>query len=94
MEGAVTIQDIARLAGVSKSTVSRYLNHGYVSREKSGRIRAIIEETGFKSNFFARRLKTRCSKLVRLSCQDWIPLPWARCFRALQRCWNRMVIRG
>ena len=64
MEGAVTIQDIARLAGVSKSTVSRYLNHGYVSREKSGRIRAIIEETGFKSNFFARRLKTRCSKLV------------------------------
>ncbi len=29
----VTIQDIANMAGVSKSTVSRYLNNGYVSKE-------------------------------------------------------------
>lgn len=31
----VTIQYIANMVGVSKSTVSRYLNGGYVSKEKS-----------------------------------------------------------
>lgn len=62
----VTIQDIADRAGVSKSTVSRYLNRGYISEEKAGRIRAVISETGFKSNFFAKRLKTKQSKLIGL----------------------------
>ncbi|MBR4695968.1 MAG: LacI family DNA-binding transcriptional regulator [Selenomonadaceae bacterium] len=62
----VTIQDIARLAGVSKSTVSRYLNRGYISDEKAERIRSVISETGFKSTFFAKRLKTKRSKLIGL----------------------------
>lgn len=62
----VTIQDIAQRAGVSKSTVSRYLNRGYVSREKAEKIRAVIDETGFRSNFFAKRLKTKRSKLIGL----------------------------
>ena len=66
MESKVTIQDIAHRAGVSKSTVSRYLNRGYVSAEKADRIRAVIEETGFQSNFFAKRLKTKRSKLIGL----------------------------
>ncbi|HBQ30384.1 MAG TPA: hypothetical protein DD660_04985, partial [Mitsuokella multacida] len=30
MGAKVTIKDVAELAGVSKSTVSRYLNHGYI----------------------------------------------------------------
>lgn len=64
MESKVTIQDIATIAGVSKSTVSRYLNHGYVSTEKAEKIRQVIAETGFKSNFFAKRLKMKQSKLI------------------------------
>ena len=60
----VTIQDIANMVGVSKSTVSRYLNGGYVSKEKSKQIEEAIEKTGFKSNFFAQRLKTKNSGLV------------------------------
>lgn len=32
----MTINEIARLAGVSRATVSRYLNDGYVSEEKKG----------------------------------------------------------
>ena len=60
----VTIKDVADLAGVSKSTVSRYLNNGYISAEKQAKVRKAIEETGFQSNFFAKRLKTRESKLI------------------------------
>ena len=56
MERKVTIQDIAAIAEVSKSTVSRYLNHGYVSEEKAERIQKAIAATGFSSNAFARRL--------------------------------------
>ena len=64
MEQKVTIKDVAELAGVSKSTVSRYLNNGYISVEKQQRVRSAIEATGFQSNFFAKRLKTRNSKLI------------------------------
>ncbi len=60
----ITIKDIAALAGVSKSTVSRYLNQGYVSGEKAERIQQVIDETNYKTNFFAKRLKMKHSKLV------------------------------
>ena len=35
----MNINEIARLAGVSRATVSRYLNNGYVSEEKKKVIR-------------------------------------------------------
>jgi len=64
MEPKMTIKEIAELAGVSKSTVSRYLNQGYVSAEKAEQVRRVIEETGYQTNFFAKRLKMKYSKLV------------------------------
>lgn len=64
MERKVTIQDVAALAEVSKSTVSRYLNKGYVSEEKAERIQKAIEATGFSSNAFARRLKAKKSGMI------------------------------
>lgn len=60
----VTIQDIANMVGVSKSTVSRYLNGGYVSDDNVKKISEAIEKTGFRSNFFAKRLKSDKSNLV------------------------------
>lgn len=60
----VTIQDIANMVGVSKSTVSRYLNGGYVSEENMKKISEAVEKTGFTSNFFAKRLKADNSKLI------------------------------
>ncbi|WP_303691785.1 LacI family DNA-binding transcriptional regulator [Megamonas hypermegale] len=64
MNQKITIQDIADMAGVAKSTVSRYLNNGYVSKEKAALIDRVIKNTGYKSNFFAQRLKTKNSRLI------------------------------
>lgn len=60
----MTIGDIAKLAGVSRAAVSRYLNNGYVSAEKKERIRLVIEETGFKPSFMARTLRTKKTCLI------------------------------
>jgi len=42
----VTLNEIAQMAGVAKSTVSRYLNHGSVSEQTKAKIQKIIDETG------------------------------------------------
>jgi len=59
-----TISDIAKLAGVSKSTVSRHLNGGYVSGEVSEKIAKIIKNTGFEPNTFAQNLKLKTSNFI------------------------------
>ena len=64
MKQKVTIQDIANMVNVSKSSVSRYLNNGYVSEATAEKIRDAIEKTGFETNFFASRLKTKRSRLI------------------------------
>ena len=64
MKQKVTIRDIANMVNVSKSSVSRYLNNGYVSEENAKKIKEAIEKTGFETNFFAKRLKTKKSGLI------------------------------
>ena len=53
----MTINEIARLAGVSRATVSRYLNDGYVSEEKRERIRQVVEQTGYQPSAQAPMLR-------------------------------------
>lgn len=60
----MTINEIAEMAGVSRATVSRYLNNGYVSGEKSEKIRKVIEETGYQPSAQAQVLRTKRTKLV------------------------------
>lgn len=60
----MTIDEIAKKAGVSKATVSRYLNEGYVSEEKKEVIRAVIEETGYLPSRQARQLRTGKTGLI------------------------------
>lgn len=43
----MNISEFARLAGVSKSAVSRYFNDGYLSDEKRAMIKKAIDETGY-----------------------------------------------
>ena len=53
----MTINDIAKLAKVSPSTVSRVLNNnGLVKEETRQRILRIVEESKFVPNAFARSL--------------------------------------
>ena len=60
----MNINEIAKLAGVSRATVSRYLNDGYVSEEKREKIKKIIEETGYQPSVQAQTLRTRKTSLV------------------------------
>lgn len=60
----MNISEIAKLAGVSPSAVSRYLNSGYLSQEKREAIRAVIERTGYRPLVQARSLRTRRTKTV------------------------------
>lgn len=55
----MTINKIAEMAGVSRATVSRYLNNGYVSQEKKEKIRAVIQQTGYAPSQEARTLRTK-----------------------------------
>ncbi|KHD37831.1 KDG operon repressor [Clostridium acetobutylicum] len=62
----VVIDDVAKLAGVSKATISRYLNgkFEYMSEKTKDRIKESIEELNYRPNNIARSLKSNKSKLI------------------------------
>lgn len=63
--GKLTITDIARMAGVSKKTVSRVINHsGLVKPETRDRILKIVAEHDFRPDPQARALALRRSNLI------------------------------
>lgn len=53
---ARTLEELARLAGVSRSTVSRVLNGGSVGEATRERVLAVIERTNYRPNMAARSL--------------------------------------
>lgn len=60
-----SIREVAKLAGVSPSTVSRVMNNtAKVDEEKRQRVLAAIEETGFQPNELARALFKKSSKII------------------------------
>jgi DNA-binding LacI/PurR family transcriptional regulator len=60
-----TIADIARLTGVSRSTVSRALNDSpLISEETKERIRTVAKERNFQINIAARRLRLQHSRTI------------------------------
>ncbi|MBQ6030032.1 MAG: LacI family DNA-binding transcriptional regulator, partial [Oscillospiraceae bacterium] len=52
----MTMKELAKLAGVSPSAVSRYLNGGSLSPEKRAVIREAIEKTGYEPDMAAQAL--------------------------------------
>ena len=61
----VTIQDVARAAGVSTATVSRVMNQsGYVSEKTRKKVREALKNLNYSPNPFAKGLITRKSELI------------------------------
>ncbi|MGU3646342.1 LacI family DNA-binding transcriptional regulator [Microbacterium sp. C23T] len=57
--GAPTMADVARLAGVSKKTISNYFNgYPYIRPETRARIEAAVGELNYKLNISARNLSS------------------------------------
>ena len=63
----ITLQELADMAGVSKSTASRCLNDSdLVSPRTKARIRALADAHGFAFNAYARSLSTQKSQTIGL----------------------------
>ncbi len=61
----ITIQDVARIAGVSTATVSRALhNPGVVSRQTRERVQKAVDETGYAGNAMARSLRRMETRMI------------------------------
>jgi len=65
-----TIKDVARMAGVSISTISKYLNGGNVREENVEAIRNAILALDYRVNPFARSLKTQRSRSIGILLPD------------------------
>jgi LacI family transcriptional regulator len=59
-----TQHDVARLAGVSQSVVSRALSGGHVSKKTKARVIEACERLGYVPDIGARTLVTRASNMV------------------------------
>ena len=66
MNKKITIQDIANIAGVSKTTVSFYLNGKIekMSKETKVKIEEAIAKTGYRPSFAARSLNDSSNKTI------------------------------
>ncbi|HSM72326.1 MAG TPA: LacI family DNA-binding transcriptional regulator [Anaerolineales bacterium] len=71
---AVTIQDVAKTAGVSVSTVSRVINGKVdVSSETQKRILSVIDDLGYTTNLAARSMRSHRKNLIGLVVPDILP---------------------
>lgn len=59
-----TIKDVANMAGVSPSTISKYMNGGNVRDKNAEAIRSAIAALDYRVNPFARNLKTQRSRSI------------------------------
>ncbi|RMI08940.1 LacI family DNA-binding transcriptional regulator [Cellulomonas triticagri] len=65
--GAVTLHEVARVAGVSPRTVSNVVNgYQHVAPHTRARVQAVIDELGYRTNAAARTLRTGRTGLLGL----------------------------
>lgn len=64
--GRITMEHVAKAAGVSKSTVSQFLNkrYEYMSDETRLKIKAAIDKLGYQPNYIARSLKQKRTSTI------------------------------
>ncbi|PMC36784.1 LacI family transcriptional regulator [Bacillus sp. UMB0899] len=67
----VTIYDIARLSGVSKSTVSRVIsNQSYVSAETKNKVIKVMQEHNYVPNSLAKQFRQKQTKCLAILIPD------------------------
>ena len=66
----VTILDVARQSGISKSTISRYLRGDTVSPEKAIMIEKALRSSGYVRNNFAQYMRTKKTDLIGIVVPD------------------------
>ncbi|WP_297204699.1 LacI family DNA-binding transcriptional regulator [uncultured Brachyspira sp.] len=59
----ITMKEIAELCNVTKTTISRYFNGGYVKKETRDKISKVIKKYNYEPNTFAR-LKAKQSYMI------------------------------
>ncbi len=70
----VTINDVAKAAGVSKGTVDRVLhNRGEVSRKSKEKVLKVIEELGYRPNFYASLLASPKERVIQCVIPEFMP---------------------
>jgi LacI family transcriptional regulator len=83
---SATIQDVAREAGVSVSTVSRVLNSKVdVSSETAEKVQGIIEELGYASSLAARGMRSSRTNVIGLILPDVSALYCIEVMRGVNR---------
>ena len=67
-----SIADVAKMAGVSPATVSRYLNHrsGHMTAQTAERIREAIERLGYCPSTLAQSLRNKTTNMVGVVAHD------------------------
>lgn len=72
MKKSVNIAQVAAASGVSKTTISRYLNgrYEYMSEKTRRRIEEVISKLDYRPNYHARSLKSNRSGLIGVTVAD------------------------
>jgi LacI family transcriptional regulator len=66
-QAVVTIQDVARAAGVSVSTISRVLNNkDDVAPETTEKVRRVMQELNYTASLAAKSMRSRTTKVIGL----------------------------
>ncbi|NKK04169.1 substrate-binding domain-containing protein [Rhizobium leguminosarum bv. viciae] len=82
--GQPTIDDVARVAGVSRATAARVLGgYGYVGVDTSKRVSDAAEKLAYQPNQLARSMATGRSKTIGVVIADIENLYFARAIRAI-----------
>lgn len=80
-----TIWDVAKLAGVSKSTVSRVMNNGSASDEARKAVLDAIKKLNYQPSCFAKNIRTQKSMTIALMIPDASNFFYTEMFKAIEQ---------
>ncbi len=79
-----TIWDVAKLAKVSKSTVSRVMNGGATSKEAKSAVLQAVEKLNYQPSYFAKNIRTQKSMQIAFMIPDSSNLFYTDIFKAIE----------